>query len=64
MWRRIRKKMFVFEELIEEARSSCSPQGVMLDFMTVIVGVMQISLSVGVAIKWEWSYIYMLEKVS
>ena len=43
--------MLVFEELIEEARSSCSPQGVMLDFMTVIVGVMQISLSVGVAIK-------------
>ena len=34
-----------------EARGGCSPQGVMLDFMTVIVGVMQILISVGVAIK-------------
>ena len=48
------KIMVVFEELIEEGRGSCSPQGVMLDFMTVIVGVMQISLSVGVAIKSDY----------
>ena len=39
------------EDFFEEGRKACSPQGVMLDFMTVIVGVMQVTVSIGVAIK-------------
>jgi hypothetical protein len=36
---------------MDEGRGGCSPQTVMLDFMTVIVGVTQVVVTIAVAIK-------------
>ena len=45
----------ILSEDESSARGSCSPQSVMLDFMTAIVGVLQVLLTVAAAVKSDKS---------
>jgi len=39
------------DDVFFEGRGSCSPQSVMLDFMTTVVGVVQVTISIAAAVK-------------